>query len=90
MKWDDIDRAWIGLIALSAGSTIVAASLQIGLDHRLIGALILFLALLKARLVLAHYLGLSQAPRCKYGFNVFLTLFCLLLLTLYLIPGSIA
>lgn len=90
MKLDELDRAWIGLIALSCGSALVAATLRIGLDHTLVGILILFLALIKTRLILAHYLGLSRAPGWRYGFNVTLTLFCLLLLVLFLIPDLIA
>ncbi|MBC7153389.1 MAG: nitric oxide reductase F protein [Rhodobacteraceae bacterium] len=51
------------------------------------GALILALAWLKARVILARYLGLAAAPFWRRGFEVALALFCLLLLGLYLAPG---
>ncbi len=90
MKPDMLDHAWVGLIALSCGSAIVASSSGSGLSTGLAGVLIVLLALMKARLILAHYLGLSEAPTWRRGFNLSLTLFCLCLLGLYFLPGIIS
>ncbi len=90
MKPDTLDRTWIGLVALSGCSAIIAEVLGIGLDGRLTGAAILILALMKTRLILAHYLGLSAAASWRRGFNLSLALFCLLLLGLYILPAVIS
>lgn len=90
MKPDILDRAWIGLMLLSGGSAVIAEALGFGLDRRLAGVLIVVLALMKAWLILVHYMGLSEAPTWRRGFNLSLTSFCLLLLGLYLVPGLVA
>lgn len=85
---DTLTKAWIWLIALSGGSAIVALLVGQGMDRRLAGAAILFLALLKSRTILSRYLGLVDAPSWRRGFNMVLTFFCALLLALYLIGGT--
>lgn len=83
---DRILRAWVALVVLSLASAIAAWLVNAGLDPRLTGSVVLFLALMKARVILARYLGLDGAPSWRAGFNLVLTLFCLLLLGLYLVP----
>lgn len=90
VKADFLNRAWFGLMVLSGGSAIAAEMAGAGLDRRLASVIVVVLALIKTRLILAHYLGLSGAPTWRRGFNLSLTLFCLLLLGLYLLPGLTA
>lgn len=87
---DILSRAWLMLMVLSGGSAVVAALVGSGLDRRLAGTLIILLALFKARIILSRYLGLSQAPTWRRGFNLSLSLFCLMLLGLYLASGLTA
>ncbi len=87
---DPLSRAWLALIALSAGSTAVAALVAMDLHRAAAGAAILLLAWLKSRVILSRYLGLAQAPGWRRGFNLVQGLFCLLLLTLFLIPAMFA
>jgi hypothetical protein len=46
---------------------------------------ILLLALIKARVILARYLDLSQSPAWLRGFTIVLTGFSILIFALYLI-----
>jgi cytochrome c oxidase subunit IV len=77
-----LSQAWGVLIALSLGSALVTVLV---LDRRIGGALVVGLALLKARVILSRYLGLDAAPRWRRGFNLTLGLFCAVLLGLFLI-----
>lgn len=86
---DPLSRAWITLITLSGLAATVSFAVDSGLDRRIAGAVILLLALMKARVILSRYLGLSEAPSWRRGFNMTLTLFCLLMLGLYLVPSFI-
>ena len=79
-------RAWIFLIAFCAMSTLLSVSPFPPGWEALAGAAILTLAWLKARIILARYLGLAQAPFWARGFGIVLALFCTLLLGLYLVP----
>jgi hypothetical protein len=90
MLSDPLNKAWFALVALSGASAVVAELAIGGLDRRVVGAVILLLALMKARMILSRYLGLAEAPSWRRGFNLVLTLFCLLLLGLYLIPALIS
>ncbi|MFX0542103.1 cytochrome C oxidase subunit IV family protein [Roseovarius sp. S4756] len=88
MKRPDIlTRAWLTLLILSGVSTVAAAAITAGYDARIAGGIVLFLALMKARVILSRYLGLSEAPSWRRGFNLSLTLFMLGALGLYLIPS---
>jgi len=80
-----IIRAWAILIGLSAASAVLTLVMGVRIDRKLAGALILLFALFKARVILADYLGLANAPTWQRGFNLTLTVFCGLLLGLYLI-----
>lgn len=82
-------RAWFWLIGLSAGSAIVSMALGQGVSRQIAGVVIVFLALTKARIILARYLGLAQAPGWLRGFTWVIALFCLLILSLYLLPQII-
>jgi uncharacterized membrane protein YjjP (DUF1212 family) len=90
MLRDPLNKAWFALVALSGASAVVAELAIGGLDRRVVGAVVLLLALMKARVILSRYLGLAEAPSWRRGFNLVLTLFCLLLLGLYLIPSLIS
>ena len=79
-------RAWITLIALSGASAVVAVLVSHGMFELAAGAVILALALAKSRIILSRYLGLWQAPSWRAGFNTVLTIYCLILLVLFLIP----
>ncbi|MEI2686990.1 MAG: nitric oxide reductase F protein [Cypionkella sp.] len=79
-------RAWIALLALSAITTTLAV-VQPALTGWAIAAsssLLLVLAWLKARVILARYLGLAAAPDWLRGFNLVLALYAILLLALTL------
>ena len=83
-----LTRAWIALLLLSGLATLVSAGVGAGLNRQIAGVAMLFLALVKARVILSRYLGLVQAPMWLRGFTISLTLFCLLLAGLYLVaPG---
>jgi hypothetical protein len=86
MKSDPIFRAWFLLLVLSAASVVAALIAGMGFGESVVGVLVLLFAWMKARVILARYLGLWQAPFWQSGFNWALGLFCLLLLGLYLAP----
>lgn len=67
-------RAWAMLIALSAASTLLAAS---GITGAALALPVLILSGLKAHLVLRDYLGLSVAPGWLKGFDLGLALLIL-------------
>ncbi|ADZ69017.1 hypothetical protein [Polymorphum gilvum] len=91
MLRDPLLRAWLGLIGLSLASTVLALGVGhqafVGLAATATGAAILALAWLKARIILAAYLGLATAPFLRRGFDLVLGLYALLLLALYLAPA---
>ncbi|MBV1863050.1 MAG: hypothetical protein KUG74_01320 [Rhodobacteraceae bacterium] len=68
------------------GSTGAAIAITTGNWVTLAGCLILVFAWAKARIILADYLGLAQAPFWRRGFNLVLGLFILVALGLFLIP----
>jgi hypothetical protein len=79
-------RAWALLLALSLGSTLLAAFAAGGPGGAgpVAGAAMLILAWAKARTILTHYLGLSRAPLWRRGFALVLGLYMALLLGLAL------
>lgn len=89
MLANPLSRAWLWLIGLSLGSTAVSLWHWPPAFTALAGGVILVLAWLKARVILARYLGLCDAPFWRRGFEISLGLFCLLLLALYLAPLAI-
>jgi len=93
MLKDKLVRAWITLLVLSTASTSVAifidrgkTAIALGWVPAVAGVIILLLALLKGRVILARYLGLEATRFWQRGFNTALTLYALLLLGLYLVP----
>ena len=85
---DPLLRAWLTLIALSAGSTALALArpaLPGQAVHAAIGAAILLLAFVKARVILGRYLGLDAVPPIRRGFDAVLGLFFTAALVLYLL-----
>lgn len=88
MTRDPLWRSWGLLLIFSLASTAAALSIEAGLIGPLAGVAILLLAHLKARIILAAYLGLSAAPFWLRGFNLVIGLYMLLLLALYLLPEA--
>lgn len=86
MHRDPLLRAWAALLVLSLGSTAVSLWHWPSGLLAVAGGLILALAWVKARVILARYLGLAQAPFWRRGFEIALAVFCLGLLGLYLLP----
>lgn len=64
-----VTRAWLWLLALSAASTLLAASVEAGAWFVIA---VLALAGAKARLILSSYLGLAAAPAIRTGFDLVL------------------
>ena len=88
MTRDPLLRSWCLLLGFSLASTAAAISVDAGLLGPLAGTVILVLAYLKARLILANYLGLAGAPFWRRGFNLAIGLYMMLLMALYLIPET--
>lgn len=86
LKMPPETRAWLGLLALSAGSTALAVAGPglTGWAIPLATTALLGLAWAKARVILASYLGLSAAPAWLRGFSLVLGLYVLTLLVLAL------
>lgn len=83
-------RAWLFLVGLT-GITALTAVSTAGADlsktaRMAVGILILLLAVAKARIILARYLGLSQVTPVLRGFTVILLLYMVLLAGLYVAP----
>ncbi|WP_137699345.1 cytochrome C oxidase subunit IV family protein [Marimonas lutisalis] len=81
-----ITRAWIFLVALSAGSTVIAVSGQTGLA---ISLAILLLAWAKALIIVRSYLGLAEAPAWGRGFAMVLGGYMLLAMALVVMAGPV-
>lgn len=86
MFQDMLWRSWGWLLILSLASTAIAFSVTQGIAGPLAGAAILFLAYMKARLILARYLGLAESPSWYRGFKLVIGGYMILLLLIYLIP----
>lgn len=82
----DLFRAWGALIVLSLGSTVLSMIVLPDLWVAVAGVSILVLAWIKARIVLARYMGLARAPAWQRGFDICLGLFAAMLIGLYLVP----
>ncbi|POF27742.1 nitric oxide reductase F protein [Roseibium marinum] len=89
MIHDATTRAWVTLMVLSGASVLVALTGGASFGGSVAGALILLFAWMKARVILARYLGLWRAPAWLSGFNWVLGLYCMLLLGLFLAPDFI-
>jgi Zn-dependent protease len=85
----DIGRlhiAWLSLIGLSIASTALSFPVLSTYWPTATGLSVLLFAWLKARIILAEYLGLAAAPRWQRGFNHALGALCLTFSALYLAP----
>jgi len=76
-----ITRTWALLVIFSVTSTALAAA---GTNGAVFMLCVLGLSGLKARLILADYLGLSAAPGWQRGFDLALALIVMLFATLAL------
>lgn len=78
--------AWLALVGLSLGSTLLSLPFMARAPAGVLGLGVLLIAGMKARIILTRYLGLADAPFWRRGFDISLALFCTLLLGLYLAP----
>ncbi|MDO5620849.1 MAG: cytochrome C oxidase subunit IV family protein [Paracoccus sp. (in: a-proteobacteria)] len=83
---DRLNRAYLWLLVLCAGSTLVALVLPhiSGLALKGAGLVILLLAGLKAVAILCDYLHLRDAPRWRRGFGLAIWGFLVVVAGLYL------
>lgn len=79
----DLIEAWVGLIVLSFGTVLIASTEASGRGGTLAAAGVLVLAGLKARVILARYLGLSGSRFWLRAFDLAVGLFLALSFALY-------
>ncbi|CUH47615.1 hypothetical protein RUA4292_01786 [Ruegeria atlantica] len=77
---NSLPRAWLTLLALSLVSALLT---MLPVLPELLGAGILILALIKARVILALYLDLAKSQVWLRGFTAVLTGFVLVIFSLY-------
>lgn len=77
-------HAWLTLIALSAGSTLLA---YFGAAGVAAGLAILGLAWIKAQVILRVYLGLQNAPSWGRGFALVLAMYMIGIMILAVAAG---
>ena len=87
MTSDPVTRAWLTLLTLSAATVLATLLIALPAAQSAVGAVVLLLSVLKARIILSRYLGLWQAPTWLSGFGWVLAFYFLLLLGLYLLPA---
>ena len=83
---DPLIRAWAWLVGLGLATTAAAEGIGAGLAVPVLGTGLLAVAFVKARLILARYLGLDAAPAWRRGFEAAIGAFLVLLAGLYLVP----
>jgi len=79
----DLIQAWISLAALSLGTVLIASSEGDGKSGMALAAGVLVLAGLKARVILARYLGLGGSRFWMNAFGLAIGLFLALSFGLY-------
>lgn len=83
-------QAWLTLVGLTVLTSVlakfIASADMSGGAMMVAGPMLLLLALAKARIILARYLGLAQVPSVLRGFTVVLLLYLVLLAALYIAP----
>ena len=79
-------KAWAGLVALGAATSLAAAIVGPPPIPPLAAAVVLALAWLKARLILRHYLGLAAAPSWRGGVDAVIAAYLVLLFGLFVLP----
>jgi len=77
-------EAWVALVVLSAGTTVMTLLEVTGPARTLIAAGVLGLAGLKARVILARYLGLRQTRFWTRMFDAAIAAFLTIAFSLYL------
>ncbi|MCG7520968.1 cytochrome C oxidase subunit IV family protein [Ruegeria sp. Ofav3-42] len=77
-----LTSTWLSLLALSLATALLTL---LSAPPELVGAGILILALIKARVILARYLDLAESPAWLCGFTMVLTGFSVVIFALYLI-----
>ena len=88
MRIAHLTAAWLALLALSAATALLTVIDAAHLDRRAATIAVLVLAGLKARVILASYLGLSGTRFWTRVFDSAIGLFLILASAIYLI-GSI-
>ena len=78
--------AWVSLIVLSIAATALSFPAINSYWPTASGIAVLILAWLKARIILARYLGLAAAPAWARGFDLALGGLFVIFLALYLVP----
>ena len=84
----DLIEAWVGLIALSVGTVILATADVSGGAATFVATGVLLLAGFKARVILARYLGLSGSLFWTRAFDLAIWLFLALSFALHTIGSG--
>lgn len=82
-------RGWVALVAMSAMTTALTLLHPEGAARLAVGALVLLLAGLKARVILRRYLALERSRFWSSGFSLAIGIFLLLALALYGFAGRV-
>jgi hypothetical protein len=88
MPLRDLVEAWVALIALSLGTVILAMADVSGHGAAVAAAGVLVLAGLKARVILARYLGLGRSQFWTRAFDLAIGLFLALSFALHTIGSG--
>lgn len=83
-----LTQAWITLVVLSVVTTGLTLVSEHGTSRKLLIAVILAIAAVKARIILTRYLNLSQSPFWTRVFDIIGTVFFALLYGIYLVGGA--
>lgn len=79
----DLVEAWVALVVLSVGTALLATADTSGRGATVVAAGVLVLAGLKARVILARYLGLAGTRFWTRVFDMVIGLFLALSFALY-------
>jgi len=88
MAWQGLVAAWGALVALSVATTVLSLIDAAGPARALSAAAVIVLAGLKARVILARYLGLAQSRFWTRGFDGVLGVFLALAFGIYLVGNG--
>lgn len=80
--------AWLALAILGIGTTLVTLWQTPLLSRAAVTGLVLVLAGLKARVILARYLGLAASPFWTRTFDLVIALFLLAAFAIYSLGGA--
>lgn len=79
----DLVGAWVALVVLSFGTVLLATADVSGSAATFVAAAVLVLAGFKARVILAHYLGLAGSRFWTRAFDMAIGLFLVLAFALH-------